>query len=377
MLGGLLYGRGPCPAQYLLYPYFCTNDVAILENTTIKTIAEATSLSLTTVSRVLNGSAKKYRISEETQKLVLKAAEKLNYAPNRAAVSLRLKRSFSVGLVIPTLSNPYFADVASMVSHALRSKGYSVVLMDCDEDESSEVEAVRLLAAQNIEGVIIIPSGSQSAHIDTLLKRKIPVISIDRYHEDIPVSYVATHHYEGAFDITQYLLQAGHKKFACLQGSNSVVSNNLRVKGYTDAMKAAGHRVFSITGNSFTSENGYIETKLLLQKRDRPTAIFALSDTILLGALKALEEDDVRVPEDMSVVTFDNSSYLDFLACPITSVAQPVNDIANISIKLLLDQIEAHLKGKEVQRMKLLINPSLVYRKSVRKIGKERPGKLI
>ncbi len=364
-------------AQYLLYPYFCTNDIAILKNTTIKTIAQVTSLSLTTVSRVLNGSAKKYRISEETQKLVLKAAAKLNYAPNRAAVSLRLKRSFSVGLVIPTLSNPYFADVASMVSHALRAKGYSVVLMDCDEDENSEVEAVRLLVAQNIEGVIIIPSGAASAHIDTLLQRKIPVISIDRYHEDIPVSYVATHHYEGAYDITKYLLQAGHKRIACLQGSNSVVSNNLRVKGYTDAMKAAGCSVFSVAGNSFTSESGYIETKLLLQKKDRPTAIFALSDTILLGALKALEEDDVRVPEDMSVVTFDNSSYLDFLACPITSVAQPVNDIANISIKILLEQIEAHLKGTEVQQMKLLINPSVVYRKSVKKIGKGRPGRLV
>ena len=348
-----------------------------MKNTTIKTIAEATSLSLTTVSRVLNGSAKKYRISEETQKLVLKAATKLNYAPNRAAVSLRLKRSFSVGLVIPTLSNPYFADVAGMVSHALRSKGYSVVLMDCDEDENSEVEAVRLLVAQNIEGVIIIPSGAESAHIDMLLQRKIPVISIDRYHEDIPVSYVATHHYEGAYDITQYLLQAGHKRIACLQGSNLVVSNNLRVKGYTDAMKAAGCSVFSVAGNSFTSESGYIETKLLLQKKDRPTAIFALSDTILLGVLKALEEDDVRVPEDMSVVTFDNSSYLDFLACPITSVAQPVNDIANISIKLLLEQIEAHLKGTEAQQMKLLINPSVVYRKSVKKIGKRRPGRLV
>ncbi|MCH5719030.1 substrate-binding domain-containing protein [Niabella hibiscisoli] len=114
-----------------------------------------------------------------------------------------------------------------------------------------------------------------------------------------------------------------------------------------------------------------------MQKKDKPTAIFALSDTILLGVLKALEEDNIRVPEDVSVVTFDNSSYLDFLACPITSVAQPVNDIANISIKLLLDQIEAQLKAGEVQQMKLLINPSVVYRKSVKIIGKDRLAKLI
>lgn len=346
-------------------PLIFAQTLSRLKNVTIKTISEVTRLSLTTVSRVLNGSAEKYRISERTRNIVLDAARKLNYAPNQAAVSLRLSRSFSVGLVIPSLSNPYFADVASIVSHSLRLKGYSVILMDCDEDEASEFEAIKLLAAQNIEGVIVIPSGSQSDHIDILLKRNIPVVCIDRYYENIPVSYVATNHYEGAYNITEYLISLGHQHIACIQGSLSVISNHLRVKGYSDAMKASKIPVFGVSGNSFTQENGYIETKLLLQKKKKPTAIFALSDTILLGTLKALGEENIKVPGDVSVVTFDNSSYLDFLACPVTSIAQPVNDIANMSIKLLLGEIKGHTSGTRPEQMKILISPSIIFRKSV------------
>lgn len=337
-----------------------------LKHVTIKTISEVTKLSLTTVSRVLNGSAKKYRISDDTQKVVLEAAKKLNYAPNQAAVSLRLSRSFSIGLVVPTLSNPFFADIASIVSHSLRTKEYSVVLMDCDENEATEVEAVKLLAAQNVEGVIVIPSGIDSSHINILLKRNIPVVCIDRYYEDIPVSYVATNHYTGAFSMTEYLIRAGHTKIVCIQGSHSVVANNLRVKGYKDAMAANKKSWVKVVGNSFTQDNGYIETRLLIQKKERPTAIFTLSDTIMLGALKALAEEKLAIPYDISLVTFDNSSYLDFLACPITSIAQPVNDIANISIKLLLDTIKANTNEVKLDQMKLLINPSTVYRQSVR-----------
>lgn len=340
-----------------------------MKNTTIKTIAEATRLSLTTVSRVLNGSANKYRISEATQKIVLEAAKKLDYTPNQAAINLRLQRSFSIGLIIPSLSNPYFANVASIVSHSLREKGYSVILIDCDESETAEIEALDLLAAQNIDGILIVPSGVKSNHLEMLIRKKIPVVCIDRYFEDIPVSYVATDHYEGAYRITESLIRSGHRAIACIQGSPHVVSSSLRVKGYKAAMEA--HRLSSadISGSSFTMESGYIETKLLLQKQKLPTAIFALSDTILLGVLRALEEEKINVPADMSLVTFDNSSYLDFLACPVTSISQPVADIAKIAIKILLDKMTSknNLQTGTVER--ILIKPSVIHRRSVTEIN--------
>lgn len=336
-----------------------------MENTTIKTIAADTGLSLTTVSRVLNGTAKQYRVSTRTQEKVLAAARKLQYTPNQAAVNLRLKRSFSIGLVVPSLSNPFFSNIASIVSSAFRALGFSVILIDCEEKEEAEVEATQSLAARNIDGIIVIPSGRNKIHLELLLQKKIPVISIDRYFDDIAVSYVATHHYEGAYNITEYLIRCGHQRIACLQGNPFVVSNMLRVDGYTTAIKANGFPVFYVAGNSFTAESGYVETKLLLQKPERPTAILALSDTILLGVLKALAEEGLQIPGDMSVVTFDNSSYLDFLSCPVTSVAQPVTDIANIAIKLLTGKIASRTTGVHHQQEKILLKPTIIHRKSV------------
>lgn len=336
-----------------------------IETTTIKTIAETTGLSLTTVSRVLNGVAKKYRISAATEAKILEEADRLGYIPNQAARNLRLKKSFAIGLVIPNLANPFFANIVSVVNQVLHERGYSVILTDCNEDEKLEVEAVNALSARNMDGMIVIPSGKKKHHLELLKQKGVPVVFIDRYFDDLAIPYVATNHYDGALKITEYLLTSGHKNIACLQGSNHVMPNVKRVQGYADAMKKHGCEPFYIGGNSFTFESGYLETKLLMQRSDKPTAILALSDTILLGALKALAEDGYRVPQDVSVATFDNSVYLDFLACPVTSVSQPVSDIATIAIKLLLDKIEKADGLNAVEQEKILISPSIIHRSSI------------
>ncbi|MFN0293796.1 LacI family DNA-binding transcriptional regulator [Pedobacter helvus] len=339
-----------------------------LETATIKTIADTIGLSLTTVSRVLNGVAKKYRISKATEERVLAEADRLGYIPNQAARNLRLKKSFAIGLVIPNLANPFFANIVSVVNQVLHERGYSVILTDCNEEEKLEIEAVNALSARNMDGMIVIPSGRGKKHLELLRQKRTPVVFIDRYFEDLAIPYVATNHYDGALKITEYLIANGHRKIACLQGSNHVMPNIKRVQGYIDAMKGHGHDPFYIGGNGFTFESGYLETKLLMQRSERPTAILALSDTILLGSLKALAEDGYRVPEDISIATFDNSVYLDFLACPVTSVSQPVTDIATIAIKLLLDKIEQQSTSGLTEQEKILISPAIIYRSSIASI---------
>ncbi len=355
-------------SEIMLFLFYLELSIVQIETTTIKTIAETTGLSLTTVSRVLNGVAKKYRISEKTAEKVLLEAGRLGYIPNQAARNLRLKKSFAIGLVIPNLANPFFANIVSVINQVLHTRGYSVILTDCNEDEALEVEAVNALSARNMDGMIVIPSGKGKHHLAALRKRGIPIVFIDRYFDDIEIPYVATNHYEGALKITEYLLKNGHRKIACLQGANHVLPNVKRVQGYLDAVTAIGLQPFHIGGSSFTFESGYMETKLLMQKHDRPTAILALSDTILLGCLKALSEDGIRVPEDISVATFDNSIYLDFLSCPISSVTQPVFDVASLAIKLLLDKVEAVNVSKKDECEKILISPSIIHRASVKSI---------
>lgn len=336
-----------------------------IETTTIKTIAEATGLSLTTVSRVLNGVSKKYRISTATEAKILEQADLLGYIPNQAARNLRLKKSFAIGLVIPNLGNPFFAKLVSVINQVLHERGYSVILTDCNEDEKLEIEAVNALSGRNIDGMIVIPSGRGKKHLELLQQKGIPVVFIDRYFDDIAIPYVATNHYEGALKITTYLIEKGHSRIACLQGTHHVMPNVRRVKGYQDAMEKHQLVPFYIGGNGFTFESGYLETKLLMQRSEKPTAILALSDTILLGCLKSLAEDGFKVPDDISIATFDNSVYLDFLACPVTSVAQPVSDIATIAIKLLLEKMDKDITSSNGQE-KILISPPIIHRSSIK-----------
>ncbi len=330
---------------------------------TIKDISREANVSTTTVSRVLNGLSRQYRISEETEQQVMRVARTYNYRPNHTAVSLRLKKSNLIGLVVPDLSNPFFSNIASVVTHELRKSGYAVILTDCGDDEKTEIEVVNLMNDRRIDGLLVMPSGKQAEHLEHIYNKGIPVVCVDRYFPSSTLPFVATHNYKGAYDITKYLINTGHKDIVCIQGPHHVMSNTQRVRGYLDAMRDAKLKNYRVVGNDFTQENGYLETKLLLQKKQYPTAIFGLSDTIIFGSMKAMREEGLLVPDDISLVTFDNAEYLDYLNPPMTSVVQPVSEIAQMCTKMLLGMIGNHERGQPEQ---ILLNPTIVHRQSVK-----------
>ena len=189
---------------------------------------------------------------------------------------------------------------------------------------------------------------------------------VDRYYEDAPLSYVTTNNYKGGLQATELLISNGHKRIACIQG----VPNTMRVRGYRKAMEEAGLGGYElIRGNEFSVQNGYLETKLLLGSTPCPTAIFALSNTILLGAIKAIREAGLRIPEDISIISFDNNKYLDYMVPPIHRVSQPVEDMAKLACRILFERISgAHVP--EVTR--LALSPVLVAGASVAKVRRVR-----
>lgn len=332
---------------------------------TIKTIAKNTSFSLTTVSRVLNGTSEKYRISKATQQIVFDEAKKLGYVPNMAAKTLRSNRSRTVGLIVPSLSNPFFSKVASTVSKMLHAQGYVVLMSDSDDNEKEEKKMLQALQAQNLVGLIAIPLGERKNY-ELLNQGLIPAVFIDRFFPDFNFYSVSTDHYKASYELVKHLITHGHQKIACIQGDEKVISNTQRVKGYRDALKVEGLTYEYLGGVGFTEEEGYLETKLLLQKKEKPTAILALSDTILLGVLKALKEAKISIPKEISVVSFDNSSYLDFLDVPVTSIAQPITQIAQLAVKLLLEQInDPGLALRDESERTILLDSTLINRESV------------
>lgn len=331
----------------------------------INDIAKKAGLSITTVSRVLNGKAEEFRISKETEQIIRKTAQELNYVPNQFAANLKSGKSHTIALIIPSLSNPFFADIASEINGEIRNRGYIALIGDSDEDVDIENEELMHMEARNIEGLVIAPCSQHWERIKKMYDRGVPVVCIDRYFEDQPIPYVSTDNYAGAVMATRHLLEHGHTDIACIQGVMHSVPNKLRIKGFTDAMNGAGLNQFSISGNDFSEQNGYKETKLLLQSPKRPTAIFTLSNTIAMGCLQALREEGLRVPDDISLITFDDHPYLDHLSTPLSCVKQPTREICRIAIKHLFFM----LNKKEIKNKQMLLQPELIYRKSVKHIS--------
>lgn len=319
-------------------------------------MAERLGYSATTISRVLSGKAEKYRISPDTVDAVLREARRCNYSPSVAAQSLRTRRSNTIGLLLPSVANPYFADMASVIITELNSAGYTTIVVDTMESEQRLSESARSLISRQVDGILAVPCGEKGMDLE-MLSAQIPVVLIDRYYEDTSLPYVTTNNYQGGLDATRHLLSRGHTRISCIQGVQSSMPNKERVRGYVKAMEDEGlAQDIDIIGNEFSVQNGYLETKLLMSRAQRPTAIFALSNTIMLGALKAIREAGLRIPEDVALISFDNNLYMDYMTPSITRISQPVEDMAKLAVKILLDKI----KGASNCGSQLRLSPIMV-----------------
>lgn len=340
-------------------------------NPTLKSIAQKLGISVSTVSRVINGKSVRYRISKETEELVLQAAKDLSYSPNQLARGLRLKKTHTIGYIIPDISNPFFSSIAKSVEKSARRFGYSILL--CDSEESTEIESssLQLMANRKVDGLIISPVGLEVDHLLEIFQKNIPVVLLDRYFPNLNIPFVTSDNYQGALDAVNLLIENGHKNIACIQGLVNTSPNNDRVRGYRDAHLKNNLQVDEslIVGDSFGEENGYLETKLLLKRSCVPTAIFSISNLISLGAIRAISEEGLKIPDDISMVSFDDQPYSRFLSTPMTTVAQQSTSIGQIATKLLIDQIESN---RIIEPKGIFLPTKLIVRNSILKINEQK-----
>lgn len=322
-----------------------------MKSETLSSIATRIGISVTTVSRVLSGRAGTYRISRKTCETVVNEAAKCGYSVDKALEEMRHKSdSRTIALLIPSLSYNFFSDIARTVIAEFKKIGYHTLLVDTREDEDELNSSIESLISKQVEGIIAAPCGNDPTRLEQFSKQ-VPLVILDRYFENSSLPYVTANNYEGALLATRKLLEAGHRRIACIQGPDSLMTNKERVRGFLDAMKIEGCEDKAIiVGNEFSFENGYFETNLLLGRDDKPTAIFALNCTILLGTLKAVKEAGLSIPDDLSVISFDDYQYMDYLLTPICRISQPTNDLAVLASKLLMDmmengtQLQSHIK---------------------------------
>jgi LacI family transcriptional regulator len=240
--------------------------------------------------------------------------------------------------------------------------------MLCDSDESTDFEkdSIGHLLEKRVEGLIIAPVGIESKHFEEIQDANIPTILVDRIFENSFFDTVSVDNYKGSCLATEYLIGEGHTHIAFIQGLPGAITNEQRLKGFKDTLQSHGIEVSSkyIIGDDFRSLNGYLQTKTLLKYNNPPTAIFAAGDLIALGCIQAINEENLKIPRDISLITFDDPRYFAHLSPPITAIRQPVTEMGIIAVKLLLERINnGHMEHKDIQ-----LNPQLVIRNSVRRI---------
>jgi len=334
---------------------------------TLESIAQTLGISRTTVSRVLTGQAARYRISEATREQVLQTAMEMGYVPDQLARGLRTRRTNTIGLVIPDISNPFFSTIARNIESQARKAGCSIILSDSQEDTQLEIESLRVLQGRKVDGLIICPVGEEYAHLKPITESGLPMVIVDRYFPEIECPYVVSDNYHGAMQAVGHFFEMGHRRVAFIQGRIDTSVNKDRVRGYRDAHDEAGLIVDEnlIVGDSFGKRNGYIGAKLLLTRDPRPTAIFCASNLISLGAMSALQEEGLSIPDDVSLISFDEQPYSEYLATPMTTVAQQTSEVGEIAFKLLQSQIKNGYDGKGEG---IVLPTELVFRQSVSRL---------
>ena len=332
---------------------------------TLSSISRLTGFSRSTISRVLNGKAKEYRISASTVKKVLEMAREVGYRQPKNGQASGAASSQVIGLAVPQLGNSFFASLAASVILEARKLGFLVMVFDTKEDKRAEEKALRTMVEHNVEGMIVVPCGDNAVQLEAV-SRHVPVMLADRYFSNSFLPYVSTNNFKGAYNAMNVLLRAGHRDILCLQGPPTAVTTVERLRGCRRAIADFGEPVrLIVDGDELSLEAGYGATRRALRLNTPPTAVFAFSNSTLLGAIKRLEEKQVRVPEDISVVSFDDNKYFDFMRPSVTRVAQPVESMGAAAVKLLAKCIQ---EGRTISS-KMLLMPTLIERDSVKTIG--------
>jgi LacI family transcriptional regulator len=327
---------------------------------TIQDVAKLAGVAPITVSRVMNNSG---YASEETRARVEAAIIELGYIPNTLARGLRSKRTHTLALVVTDITNPFFTLIARGVEDRASHSGYTVIYCNTDESEVKEEKYINILLQKQVDGVLLVPARSNSKSVNFLFSNEIPVVLIDRSIPDTQTDLVRSDSQEGAYNLTRHLIELGHKKIVTMTGPREVSTSSDRVSGYQRAMVEAGLEDFEgVYYDTYTLTSGYELTQQALALNPRPTAIFGTNNFISIGVLKALRDAGLRVPEDMSVVGFDDLPASMVVDPILTVAAQPAYEMGSQAAELLLKRISAELP--EINQEVILPTEMIIRRSS-------------
>lgn len=333
---------------------------------TIQDVAKRAGVSISTVSRVVNQTVK---VDPATEHRVREAITVLNYRPNLLARSFRRKQTQTIGLLVPDNSNPFFAEIARVIEDVGFEEGYSVILCNSDLSEAKQSAYVDVLLAKRVDGLILTSTGLVSPAngydvMERILGAGVPSVVIDRDLEGTAVDQVLVDNVEGGRLAGEYLAALGHRDIACLVGPHDLTPSAGRIAGFRRAMATAG---LALAGKAIVRGNGRFDggaeaTRQLLERNVPFTAIFAFNDAMAIGAIGALRRAGLRVPQDVSVIGFDDTPLATAMFPTLTTIAQPIGEMGRRSLRLLLDRIA----NRDAPISRIILPATLMERESCR-----------
>ncbi len=331
---------------------------------TMQDIARDVNVSVVTVSKVLRNQG---RISEATRKRVLRRAKELNYQMNWVARSLVTRRTYTIGLLLPEFAHPFFAEIARAVARTVRPHGYHVAISSFEEDPALEASETDSLLARQVDGLIIASSQPlrDLSMFERVKERKTPYVLIDRPIRGLRACFVGVDNLALGRLATEHLIKRGCRRIAHLRGPELEIAAE-RLEGYRRALAKAGlrSRADYVVEGGHGDDTGYEGMRRLMKLEAPPDGVFCFNDPVAIGAMKAVLEAGLKLPQDVAVIGAGNVHYSDLLAVPLTTVDQGTCRIGAMAAELLLARIGAK---RIVRPQKILIAPTLVERESTRR----------
>ena len=338
-----------------------------MKNVTIKDVAKAAGVSYSTVSRALSGSPE---ISTDTRERILQVCKEMHYTANTLARSMVMRSSKLLGLILTGVNNPFMSELAYHIDRQARARGYNIILCNSGRDLDQEKELFELMIGRQVDGIVLLPSGPESYESLHPYLERIPTVFVGENLRDAQESYVSVDNYRGAYIGVEYLHRLGHRNILYFGRRRGSTTHQLRAEGYAAACQDLGLEP-QYCNNTFSSTSikyGYQLAKQLFAQERRYTAIFAATDTNALGILQAAEEMNIRIPEDFSLLGFDNIQYSSLPRIELTTIEQPMKMLASVAVDSLLEKVQNELAGYSHR----VLMPTLVERSSCRAISGEK-----
>jgi DNA-binding LacI/PurR family transcriptional regulator len=337
---------------------------------TITDIARELNISASTVSRALHNH---HAICEETKRAVMEVAQRWNYQPNMQALNLLKRKTNIIGIVVPEITSHFFSTAISGVQDIVTSHGYNLMISQSNESFEDEIKTLNTLFLSRIDGFLISPASGtfQFDHINKLKNSGIPLVIFDRDCEGLEADKVLVDDYDGAFQAVDYLVKTGCQRIAHIAGPANLSTSSHRLNGYLDALKKHNRDIdeeLIIEVGGFSPEFGVEAATKLVNLPNPPDAIFGVNDGVAIGAMYVIKEAGFVIPDQISIIGFDDEPYSSYFMPSLTSVWQPVLEMGMLSARILLKNMTTEAKmAKEVYRHEIL-KPELVVRNSSKKL---------